>query len=352
MILRYANIKCLPLMLLLLCTLWSCDVHEFPDKRETVAVKLHLEHSTKMYRWENGVVTDTVDMVQKEGTMRYTVRIYSGFATRRDAPVVIQEHTFVRDLSKESYDCSIPLEIPEGDYTIMVWTDLFEPAEDDKEPTAFYDIQDFSAIRLTEGEYLARTDYRDAFRGVQEISLESSSMVVPVVDCHVKMERPLAKYEFLATDFRQFLTKEILKQMASVPHNANIKELATRAELDKYRAVIYYSGFMPCEYNMFIDKPVDSKRGVMYESKITEAHDELASLCFDYVMVNGTSASVSVQIVIFDPKGEQVSKTNAITVPLRRNHHTIMLGSFLMQQASGGIVIQPEFDGDHNVEIP
>lgn len=345
-------IRHLLLTLSALCLLWSCDVHEFPDPRETVAVRLHLEHSTKMYRWENGIVTDTVDVVQTKGTMRYTVRVYSGFATRRDVPVVVQEHSFTRDLAGAGYDYSMPLELPEGDYTIMVWTDLLEPQSKDNEPKPFYDIKDFNAIRIPEGDYKARTDYRDAFRGVSEISLKSSSMVVPEVDCHVTMQRPLAKYEFLATDFRQFLTKEILKKMASIPHNANIKELATRAEIDKYRAVIYYSGFMPCEYNMFIDKPVDSKRGVMFESKITEAHDELASLCFDYVMVNGTSASVAVQIVIFDPKGEQVSQTNAITVPLKRNHHTIMLGSFLMQQASGGIVIQPEFDGDHNVVIP
>lgn len=349
---RFTHIGNMLLALLMLCVLWSCDVHEFPDKRATVAVNLNLEYSTKMYRWEDGVVTDTVDMVQEKGTMRYTVRVYTGFTTRRDVSAIIQEHTFVRELSNEGYGYSMPLELPEGDYTIMVWSDLIEPEKSGKESAPFYNIDNFNAIQFADGDYIARTEYRDAFRGVSEISLKSSSMVVPVVDCNVRMERPLARYEFLATDFRQFLTREILKQMASVPQDANIKELVTRAELDKYRAVIYYSGFMPCEYNMFIDKPVDSKRGVMYESKIIEAENEMASLCFDYVMVNGTSASVSVQIAIFNPEGEQISQTNAINVPLKRNHNTVMMGSFLMQQASGGIVIQPEFDGDHNVVIP
>ena len=342
--------RCMLLLVAILLTQASCDVHEFPAPRGTVAVQVHLEHSTKMCLWENGVVTDTVNMVQTKGTIRHTVRVYSGFATRRQASFIIQEHTFTRNVS-EGYDYSFPLEIPEGDYTIMVWSELIEPESKDNSSRPFYNIDDFSAISYAD-DYRGNTDYRDAFRGIGEVSLKSSTHVMEAVDCHIKMERPLAKYEIIATDFRQFLTKEILKQAASVPSNANINELITRVSLNDYRAEIAYSGFMPCEYNMTIDKPVDSKRGVKFDSRIMHAEGEEASICFDYVMVNGTSASVSIQLSVYDPYGERISQTSAITVPLKRNHHTIMRGAYLMQQASGGIEIQPEFDGDHNIIIP
>lgn len=339
----------------LLLSLWSCDVHEFPAPRPTIAVNVNLEFATAMrvnelndpdYKWENGIISEGTDIVNERGTIRYNVRVYSGFATRRSAAHLYKTMEFTRDLS-EGYATDIPLELPEGDWTVMVWTD-FVPDWQDAVP--FYNSDDFVAIMLT-GNHKGNTDYRDAFRGVLEMSLESSTNVVPVEEYKMLMERPLAKYEFIATDFEKFLRKEVMKKVNSA-HGMNVSELMTRVGIDNYKAVFYYSGFMPCEYNMFIDKPVDSKKGVFFESQIKNIADREASLGFDYVMVNGSSASVSVQIAVFDENGEEVSRTNAMSVPLKRNHHTVMRGGFLMQQASGGIVVQPDFDGDHNVVIP
>jgi len=44
--------------------------------------------------------------------------------------------------------------------------------------------------------------------------------------------------------------------------------------------------------------------------------------------------------------------TEPIEVPLKRSHHTIMTGMFLMSEASGGVTINPDFDGDHNLIFP
>ena len=65
-----------------------------------------------------------------------------------------------------------------------------------------------------------------------------------------------------------------------------------------------------------------------------------------------SQSAVTVQIGIYDKEGTQLSLTDPIEVPLKRSNHTIMTGMFLMSQASGGVSINPDFDGDHNLIIP
>ena len=131
------------------------------------------------------------------------------------------------------------------------------------------------------------------------------------------------------------------------------EDAATRfVNIEDYRVVFYYAGFMPYAYNIHADKPVDSKTGVFFESKIDALNDNEASLGFDYVLVNGVKSHVAIQIGLYDKANTRIASSNPINVPLQRDRHTIMRGSYLIEQASGGIVINPEFDGEHNIIIP
>ena len=93
---------------------------------------------------------------------------------------------------------------------------------------------------------------------------------------------------------------------------------------------------MPHAYSMYTDKPVDSSTGVMFESTLRKLSESEASMGFDYVFVNGKKSAV----------------TEPIEVPLKRSHHTTLTGMFLMSEASGGVTINPDFDGDHNLIFP
>ena len=108
---------------------------------------------------------------------------------------------------------------------------------------------------------------------------------------------------------------------------------------------------MPDTYNMNTDKPIDSSMGISFESKLAILNESEASLGFDYVFVNGREAGVSIQIGLYDSEDRQIALTEPIDVSLRRSHHTILNGSFLLQEASGGITINPDFDGNHNILI-
>ena len=116
--------------------------------------------------------------------------------------------------------------------------------------------------------------------------------------------------------------------------------------------VFYYVGFMPNTYSMHTDKPVDSSTGVMFESTLKKLSESEASIGFDYVFVNGKESAVTVQIGIYDNEGTQLSLTEPIEVPLKRSQHTVMTSMFLMSEASGGVTINPDFDGEHNLIFP
>ena len=169
------------------------------------------------------------------------------------------------------------------------------------------------------------------------------------------MQRPLAKFEFITNDVLEFIEKESTRVSSKANGNKSSsgEDTPTKAvSLDDYRVVFHYVGFMPDAYSMHTDKPVDSSTGVMFESSLKKITDSEASVGFDYVFVNGKKSAVTVQIGIYDKEGTQLSLTDPIEVPLKRSNHTIMTGMFLMSQASGGVTINPDFEGDHNLIIP
>ncbi len=353
-------------LLLLLCSAFAiagCDVHEFPDIPENrtfqVNVNYHLEF-TNFTEWEHLYNDDNVyevglgnkyQNIHDQGIVRYTIRAYPKSEKQRTMQDYVKEFVFTRDIS-DGYDCDFTLDLAPGNYTIMVWSDFIRYDGD----SYFYNADSFSEITL-QGKHQGNTDYRDAFRGVADVVLPADIIDHRDIILDVHMQRPLAKYEFVTTDLTEFISKEQTRaeerswaqgETRSVDNTAP----DTRVNIEDYKAVFYYVGFMPNVYSMFTDKPVDSATGVLFESKLNSLSETEASVGFDYVFVNGTESAVTVQIGIYDNEGTQLSMTEPINVPLQRSHHTIMRGMFMMSKASGGVSLNPDFDGDYNLVFP
>lgn len=341
------------LLPVLLVSLVSCAVHEWPDYPDKVSLHLRLHYETSMTEWEHQYdgtrltesgLGEVYDNRQEYGTVRYVIRAYPISEKRRASHGYTHEFVYTKDLS-EGYDHEVTLEMYPGDYDIMVWSDLVERSAD----APFYDCTNFAEISLS-GPYRGNTDHRDAFRGTNVITLVSDIVERAPDTLDVTMQRPLAKYEFITTDLQEFIDKEIeylAKEAATKGESA-----PTRVETDAYKVVFYFSGYMPDVYNMNTDKPIDSVMGVQFDSRLDVLSSTDASLGFDYVFVNGHESGVSVRIGLYDGSGRQVALSDPIDLPLRRSHHTILRGSFLIQQATGGLVINPEFDGNYIVPIP
>ncbi len=346
---RFAKLIVTAVVTLLLSI--SCDVHEFPEAPQTFMHHLKLHYETDLPTWnmdysvQHGITTKNVGptrSVRENGHMRYIVRTYPLNSNNRSEDGCIQEFVFTRDIS-EGYDVELEISLIPGEYKVMVWSDMVESHGD--EP--FYDCSDFTGITLC-GDHFGSNDYRDAFKGCADVTLTPSIMEAEPETTEILMERPLAKFEFISDDLEDFLMKET---QAAREEKAKGGPDSKTMEITDYRVEIIYPVFMPNTFHMFNDKPSDSATGVRFESEIKCLNENEASIGFDYVFVNGKQSMVTVQIAIYNMENELISLSSHINVPVKRSFHTILKGSFLMEKASGGIGINPDFDGDFNIPI-
>ncbi|MBQ2857121.1 MAG: hypothetical protein IJE78_08395 [Bacteroidaceae bacterium] len=338
-----------------LLPLAGCNVHEWPDEFELTEEKIsiYLDFDTDLSEQEYFYDSRSSDLM-KGYDMRYTLKAFPYVdtrgkdGTRSISRSAIWEHTFTRTVSLNEYDCEVDLQLPKGEYVMMVWADFVETGT---QQDYFYTPGDFSEIVMY-GDHKANTDLRDAFRGTQALAVYSSyesDSSGPIV---IPMQRPLAKFTVMTTDLREFFEREEEAARKRAEARGEEYDESRGINLSDYNVVFYYSGFMPCAYSMFTDKPIDSKTGVKFYSKLEQVSDTEARMGFDYVMVNGSDASVMVTIGLLDAEGNPVSMSDEINVPLNRSVNTIVRGRFLVQEASGGIGINPDFEGDHNIIIP
>ena len=336
----------------------SCDVHEFPDDDATVPMHLHLQFHTDMTQSEYINNTQQYGYPSRKASvnarMRYVIRFYdSDNDARASVSSKFREYVFERNVEGD-YDSDFVLDVVPGNYTIMAWADFVESTENDG---YFYDVSDFSDITKLK-PHIGNTDLVDAFRGETTAKIAMLDHIEPVV---VTMERPLAKYEFVSTDLREFLEQEAEAQRQAEAENSDengdtpsdVDQEPTRSgiDLDKYRILFVYSGYMPNVYNMFTDKPVDSVTGIAFEGKFSKINDDEISLGFDYVIVNHMETTITLRVAILNEKGDQVSLTSPINVPIKRSNHTIVKGRFLMEKAKGSVGIDPGYNGEFNIII-
>ena len=342
----------------------SCDVHEFPDPPTPppgdigrIAIRVHVDdgemplHTTVYYDEESRTRGARADMAWD---LRYQVNVYKASDTP-DSRVSTRTPLVSTVITAEAYDFReqfVYLDLPKGDYRVVVWADNVE-----RNSTSdwFYNTSNFTEIVFPQqegGRVEGNTDYRDAFRGedyftvtseqVRSTSLERPGSEIDVV-ADVPLHRPMAKFRFVTTDLAEFLDKN------GIPSHAPGE---SAPELNDYTVLVRYTGYMPCAYNVFTDKPVDSRLGQWFDARIRRIDLSDAELGYDYVFVNGSETSVQVALDVYLRRtGEKISGTTPINCPIVRGKITEIRGRFLTTFAEGGVGIDPGFDGEYNVEV-
>ncbi len=331
----------------ILFTLNSCDVHEFPDVPESRPVYVQImTGALNMAMWEEEIATRSISSGSADlttGSIRYVVRAYPivNGTTMLD---YTNEFIFVSDIA-DGYHNNFNITLPAGDFSVRVWADLSKDGD-----TYFYDYTDFTAISIM-GDYVGNTDYRDAFRGMADVHIIEDYIKREPDTVRITLERPLAKYEFITTDLKEFVDKE-LRRIAASEKSSDNNDVAERLDFADYRVVFNYTGYMPNQYNFWGDKPSDSALGMHFTTTLDQLNESEASMGFDYVFVNGSETSILVQLELLDASNTVLARSNEMNVPLKRNQHTIIRGEFLTKKVNGGVVINPDYDGDHNVILP
>ncbi len=197
---RKHTIRYLLLVLPLVFGTTGCDVHEFPDVPESVPFHLQMNFGirmTEMTEWNhlydgrNMVdkgIGETYDNAQRYGQMRYVVRAYPSTKKQRAAQDFVREFVFTKHVG-DGYDHNVTLNLPPGDYNIMVWADMVE--RDGDKP--FYNVANFAEITL-QGKHQGNTDFRDAFRGFEQIYIPADILEREPDTLEIQMLRPLAKF--------------------------------------------------------------------------------------------------------------------------------------------------------------
>ena len=181
----------------------SCDVHEFPDpKPKDIPFVLNLEYDTEMPLHK--VVEYTEDDITKSSgsfiqghDVRYLINLYD--AADEDSREVIYSFCCTRDVITE-LDYSAELEVTEGSYRFVVWTDYVSEGDDaDK----YYDTGKFEYVALAEGGHSGSNDMRDGFTGSGVFEVSETS-----TEATIDMKRPFAKFNFISTDLQDFSGQE------------------------------------------------------------------------------------------------------------------------------------------------
>ena len=235
------------------------------------------------------------------------------------------------------------MEIVPGKYRFRAWVDFVEKGQLDD---TYYDTADFNAITLRE-PHEGGTDYRDAFRGTLDAEIVPAE-INPNQELYIQMERPLAKYRFIATDLKEF--EEL--RLREADKNGDLTSPPPSIDLSRYKVRISYEGFYPTVYSLATDEPIDVRTGVNFSLQPREIGDEEVDLGFDYMFIGRQESGVNVSLSIYDEKEKLVAGVSGIEVPLRRGLLTTVRGKFLTARSEGDVSIDPSFDGEFNVAVP
>ncbi len=322
----------------------SCDVHEFPEIPEKIPFKLNLICNVEVPIYQEFDYNARSGGKAVDHDIRYILGVYRGdeqrdFSREADTTLVVVKSV------EEERRLNQTLHLEPGLYNFMVWSDYVdEGTETDK----YYDTADFAEITYADrNNHVGSSDFKEAFVGSSQALIQmdmkaDGNIVEQVVK--IDMERPFAKFKFISTDYELFQDKVVKAEAAEA-------EGTCAVDLDDYKVVFRYTGFMPCSYNMFTDKPADAWTGVCFDSTMKLMDEDEVEMGFDYVFVNHKETSVSVMLEVYHKSGELVASSPSIDVPLNRGKLTVVRGNFLTSVAEEGVGVNPDFEGEYNLEI-
>lgn len=319
---------------------FSSCVNEWPHPEErTYAVTL-LIHSDTEWLPDYSMTYSRADALE----IKYQFEIFQ--AGNTTTPV--QEFTIYKaDLTRQDFTVDIALN--PGSYDVYVWSDICEATTG---KSLFYNSSDFSKITYLT-PYQGDSNNKDAFRGMKSFTIDNSMYLHPTATEIVNLERPLARYIFVATDLDEFIDNEIsrgqLGSITSRERDPQEYQDELSGVLGEYTIKIYYPLYLPAVFDNFLNKPIDSWTGISFEGAFILLSETQAQLGLDYVMMNGSESYVQVMMEIWDSTDTVIARTRTINIPTQRDRTTIVYGRFLTSDEDAGVHIDPDFDGQYNI---
>ncbi len=311
----------------------GCSLHEEPEMTsegelgvDPTAVTLNLNLTMNLSLAERAPVTVTRASENKY-LRRFIIEAY------QDRQVVARQTVYEEDFNRSSLPVSMKLHA--RNYRILVWADYVN-AETPEQGLVF-DAKNLAFI-LPAGKYIGNSRYKDVFAASARVDLTSyRNHWEAEAGLDIELYRPVARYELVAKDVETFLYKLSSGGLKGETFTARVK----------------YSDYLSTGYNLWDDVPKNSLMYMEYKvafERPAEGTKEL-KLGFDYVLVSaGETASVPVELEILNEKNELLARTT-FSVPCERGKNTVVRGNFLTSDINGGIGIDPDYEGDLEVDL-
>lgn len=266
---------------------------------------------------------------ESEYRHRFIITAYEG-------KEVAAQQTIYEDIHPDRPALTLPvsLKLYARKYQLVVWADYIKK---DSEADVHYMTADMDRI-LRAASYAGNSGYLDAFYGSTRLDLTSyRNQWNAQVPADIRMIRPLARYELIATDAAEFLQRVKKGEIAGKTFTATVK----------------YNYYLTTGFSTLTGKV---KHPLMYMqySKVLKFPEEGAEECnigFDYVFVNGESSFVSLTVEIANEKGAVVARCKSLKIPYEQGHTTTARGKFLTSNPKPGIDFDTDFDKDINVDL-
>ena len=312
----------------------GCSIFEVPDGGDEfphVEVTLHLQLNQELPQFK------TVEYITKSDTpsARYILRFFPYIGSEYTQEAV---HEFIFTEAQLA-DQTVKVDVLPLDYHLEVWADWGE---------GFYNAADFKEVGVVTDPYAGGSSYRDAFWGATSLDLSGNQENISNHEASLTLNRPNARFEFIATDKEQFINR-MATEMAT-KDGSNVKD-PDAINIGDFAVRIIYPQFLPCVYNVHSGKHTDSATGVSFRTTMTELEDGTVNLGWDWVLANDDQSSVIVSLAIYDKEDKFISQVDNIQIPLSPGKNTTVRGQLLSSKMDSGISIDPTFDGEITVPI-
>ena len=339
----------------------GCDatIHEYPEIQEALVVlepnvsRMQPEYHKLVSYDEKGQCT--VGMMEE--TTAQTYQPEDGYVLRIIADVYegrideqsgerhrVSRRVVITDKDAQPPQDTIHIRLPEGNYYVLAWADY---VKEDEEADWHYLTDTLTKIKTNLDTYPANTHHRSSATGSQAFDIDYNltqegypsvgSEVLTSRTVPVNMSRPSGRYRVVALDYDDYLS------MGGNPDEMTVK--------------VIYKQYVSVGYNVATGEPnrfVSTYSFNIRPSDICDEGKKEASLFGDYLFTGSNGeTNVVADFYFFDALGHEISHSQNIEIPLKRDHETVIAGYFLTHSLGHGddVSIDDKFDGEFVVEI-
>lgn len=248
---------------------------------------------------------------------------------------VVARQVIYEDINpdRSRLDIPISMKLHARNYQLAIWADYVAA---DSEEDLFYETQDLSQIIYKE-PYKGNEEFRDLFYACRELDLTGyRNNWNAKVQLEMEMVRPLARYELRTNDTKKFLERIAAGEVTG----------------SKFTVTVQYNYYLPLGFNIYTGRAGHSLMYMEYSKTYpmpTAATDEL-TIAFDWIFAAEDSYT-PVTVIVKDERNNEIARTHDLQIPYKPGRATIVRSNFLTANSGPGINIDPEFEGDIDIDL-